>query len=263
MIKETYNFFTGPITFSGKSSLVPPPPWIYGIENISAHVFFDAKSLKSFVPEPLEIVDGEGWIYIASIYSTSEHNLDMFYEEPELTQYMELGIGIKVKYENKTYTYFPFMWVDKDFALYRGIILGYPKKFAKITMSRFNPMLKGYSEPKEGIRIGGYAVRGSERLAKMIIELKEKVNKIPFPFGPIIQFRLFPSAGDCSEIFELGQVIAEAEVKDGWYGNIISLELRGAVNDELDGLKIERTLGGYYYNWFLRQMGFKTLYKMF
>ncbi|AOL17879.1 acetoacetate decarboxylase [Sulfolobus sp. A20] len=261
MEKEEY-FFTAPLSTSGKSSLVPPPPWIYGIENISAHVYFNVNSILDFIPKPLDVEDGEGWIYIASIISTSERNLDMLYEEPELTQYMEWAIAVKVKFNDNYYTFFPFMWVDKDFALYRGIILGYPKKFAKVEMSRFNPMLKGYSEPKEGVRIGGYSVRGGEKLMKMVIELKDKVNKIPFPFGPIVQFRRFPSIIEGTDVFELVQVVAEAEVKEGWKGDVVKLELNGGINDEVEKFKVEKVLGGYYYNWFLRQKGAKLLYKV-
>ncbi|MEW9492268.1 MAG: acetoacetate decarboxylase family protein [Candidatus Aramenus sulfurataquae] len=44
---------------------------------------------------------------------------------------MEWAIVVKVKFNSSYYTYFPFMWVDKDFALYRGIILGYQRSLQR------------------------------------------------------------------------------------------------------------------------------------
>ena len=58
-VGTTYNTFTLPITRSGKSQVVPPPPWIYGIEMIGVKAYFEQSKLKDLVPPPLDIVDGE------------------------------------------------------------------------------------------------------------------------------------------------------------------------------------------------------------
>jgi acetoacetate decarboxylase len=262
MEKEIPKYFSLPFTRSGNSSIIPPPPWIYGIETIASHVIFDKNSLIEFIPEPLEIVDGEGWIYIANIISVSNEKWNLLYEDPELTQYMEGAIAIKVKYNNGIYTYFPFMWVDKDWPLFRGLLMGYPKKIAKVSMSKFNPILENYSGPKENVKVGGYVSRNGDKLIKLIINLKEKVNKLPFPFGPIVQFRRFPAVVEGNDVFELVQVIAsDSKVDNIWYGDC-TVELRGGINDEVDKFKIEKILGGYYYNWYLKQLGTKVLHKL-
>nr|WP_252972992.1 hypothetical protein [Saccharolobus solfataricus] len=45
------------------------------------------------MPPPLEIVDGEGCVYIAKIFTVSGNRWEMLYEDPEETKYMEAAIA--------------------------------------------------------------------------------------------------------------------------------------------------------------------------
>ena len=53
-----YSTFSLPTTKSGKSQIVPPPPWIYAIEMIGVKVYFDLGKVLDLISPPLEIVDG-------------------------------------------------------------------------------------------------------------------------------------------------------------------------------------------------------------
>jgi len=219
-VGTTYNTFTLPISRSGKSQVVPPPPWIYGIEMIGVKAYFEQSKLKDLVPPPLYIVDGEGFVYVAKIYTVSGNRWEMLYEDPEETKYMEAAVALKVKYNGNIYTYFPYMWVDKDLPLIRGWLLGYPKKLAFISMSEFHKLLEGYNGPSTGIKMGGYALRNGKEIVRMKITLKEKVPQPPIPFGPIVQFRRFPSVKEGTDVYELGQVISsDFKVDEIWKGH--------------------------------------------
>ncbi|WP_338602697.1 acetoacetate decarboxylase family protein [Sulfolobus tengchongensis] len=247
------NEFSLPPTKSGRSQIVFPPPWYYGVTYISAHIKFTRDSAEKLLPNFLT-TDGEGWVYIAEFISTSESNWDYMYQDPDLVQYMEGAIGLKVNFEGKNYLYFPFMWVDKDWALVRGWLDGYPKKIAKIAMTKLHPLLPKYNKPEPGLKMGGYVVRGGGVMFRLQIELKEKVDSIPLRnFGPFLNIRRFASRGEDEEdLYEIvSRVRDESVLGEIWRGKA-NVEIGGYVNDEIDLLKIENVLGGYYYTTYFK-----------
>ncbi|BFH73807.1 acetoacetate decarboxylase family protein [Sulfurisphaera javensis] len=254
------NDFTLPPTKSGKSQIVFPPPWHYGVTYISAHVKFDKDSANQLLPSFLT-TDGEGWIYIAEFISTSDYNWDFMYQDPELVQYMEGAIGFKVNFEGKNYLYFPFMWVDKDWALVRGWLDGYPKKIAKIAMTRLHPLLPKYNRPEPGLKLGGYVTRGGGIMFRLQVELKEKVNSVPLKdFGPFLNLRRFPSRGDSEEdLYEVASRVRDvSNYGEIWKGEAY-VELGGYVNDEVNVLKLEEVYAGYFYTLYFRVTTTKLL----
>lgn len=249
-----------PITRSGKSSIVPPPPWHYGVTYIGAHVKFDKSTAEKVLPDFLS-TDGEGWIYIAEFISPSEHTWDLMYQDPDLTQYMEGAIGLKVNYKGNNYLYFPFMWVDKDWALVRGWLDGYPKKIAKISMTKLHPLLPKYNKPEKGLRLGGYVVRGGNFLLRLQVELEGKTDSVPTKnFGPFLNIRFFPSRGDGEiNLFEVVSRVRDESVSgDVWVGKA-NVELGGYVNDEVNTLKLKEIIGGYYYTLYFKVTTTKLL----
>ncbi|MCY0860663.1 MAG: acetoacetate decarboxylase family protein [Sulfolobaceae archaeon] len=245
--------FTPPLTRSGNSNIVPPPPWHYGVTYLSAHVRFT--NAEEIIPEYLK-TDGEGWIYVAEFISPAESKWEYMYEDPDLTQYMEGAIGLKVEFEGKSYLHYAFMWVDKDWALVRGWLDGFPKKIAKISMTKLHPLLPNYEKPKSGLIMGGYVTRGSEVLLKLKVILEEKPTNTKLPiadFGPLLQIRRFPSRGD--DELDVHEVVTrvrdESKLGEVWKGNA-EIVLRGGPNDELDKLNIKEVYGGYYYTQYFR-----------
>ncbi|QIW23569.1 acetoacetate decarboxylase [Sulfolobus sp. S-194] len=257
------NDFSLPITKSGKSQIVFPPPWHYGVTYISAHVKFDKDSASQLLPNFLS-TDGEGWIYIAEFISTSDHNWNFMYEDPELVQYMEGAIGLKVNFEGKNYIYFPFMWVDKDWALVRGWLDGYPKKIAKIVMTRLHPLLPMYNKPEKGLKMGGYVVRGGGVLLRLQVELQEKADSVPVSkFGPFLNIRRFATRGDDEEdLYEVVSRVRDvSNYGEIWKGDA-KVELGGYVNDEVNLLRLEEVYAGYHYTLYFRVTTTKLLKKI-
>ncbi|MEM3221695.1 MAG: acetoacetate decarboxylase family protein [Saccharolobus sp.] len=250
--------FTIPITKSGKSQIVFEPPWYYGVTYIAAHVKFSEDSANQLLPDFLK-TNGEGWVYVAEFISTAESNWDYMYQEPDLVQYMEGAIGLKVNFNGNSYLYFPFMWVDKDWALVRGWLDGYPKKIAKISMTRLHPLLPKYNKPEPGLKLGGYVVRSGGSMFRLQIELTEKVNSLP-QLGQFLSIRRFPSRGENEEdLYEVvSRVRDESVLGEIWKGKA-NLELGCYVNDEVNLLKVENILGGYYYTVYFKVTKTKLL----
>ena len=56
--------------------------------------------------------------------------------DPSRSQYKEFFITVNALYEGEEVAYCPYIWVDRDFALARGWIQGFPKKLGSIWMTR-------------------------------------------------------------------------------------------------------------------------------
>ncbi|MBV5324144.1 MAG: acetoacetate decarboxylase family protein, partial [Rhodospirillaceae bacterium] len=59
--------------------------------------------------------------------------------DPIRAQYKEAFAVVRCTFEGRTYSRCIYIWVDKDFAMLRGIHQGYPKKFGSIHMTRPHP----------------------------------------------------------------------------------------------------------------------------
>ncbi|BBL46983.1 MULTISPECIES: acetoacetate decarboxylase family protein [Metallosphaera] len=243
--------FTMPITRTGRSQTVFPPPWYYGVTYIASHVKFSGA--EQIIPEFMK-TDGEGWVYIAEFVSTAESNWDYMYQEPDLVQYMEGAIGLKVEYKGKNYLYFPYMWVDKDWALVRGWLDGYPKKIANIRMTKLHPLLPKYNRPETGLKMGGYVTRGGGVMLRLRVELEEKTDSLPLKnFGPFINVRRFASRGEGEDdVYEIvSRLRDESRYGEIWKGTA-EVELGGYVNDEVNVISVDQIYGGYYYTLYFR-----------
>ena len=62
---------------------------------------------------------------------------------PDTLQYSEAAFFVKVTYRGRSYAYYPYMWVDTDPSLVRGLLVGFPKKLTGISYSRLHPLLQG------------------------------------------------------------------------------------------------------------------------
>lgn len=242
-------YWSTPITRSGKSTLVPEGPWHYGLNVIAVHALGDKELLSEATPKPLEVDDGQIWFYIADIVSVSEKHPELNVEVPDLLQYREATVFIKVRYEGKTYAYCPFMWVDKDLPLMRGFIVGFPKKIAYIELTKLHPQIPYYNGLREGISLGGFAIRSNYLLFKLKVKLERKANKIPLDdFGPWLLPRYLPEIGELKGVNELvtfeTEYLKYGEIWEG-KGEVI---IGGGLNDEVELFKPVRILKGYYYS---------------
>lgn len=232
--------WTGPYSKSGKSALVVEGPWNYGMEAVAAHVECDTSVLGSIIPEKVEPAE-DVYIYFADIVSSSPAFPELNYEAPGLVQYRELAFFVRVEYEGESYAYCPFMYVDNDVSLVRGYVAGFPKKMAVIDITRRHPMLKVD-------KLGGTAMRGGYKLAKLIVKPEAKTDSNPLDsFGKWLLYRISKPM----EVQELVEIVPEVN-----YGVIekgeAEIEIGGGINDELEVFRIKRVVSGIYFTALLK-----------
>jgi acetoacetate decarboxylase len=129
-----------PKTATGDASLIPSPPWHYSGDLLTVEYRTDPARVRELLPEPLELADEDPgavaliWADWQSCAADGSQLLD-----PVLAQYKEAFAVVRCQYQGRTYSRCVYIWVDKDFAVARGLHQGYPKKLGSIHQTRPHP----------------------------------------------------------------------------------------------------------------------------
>lgn len=138
--------FYFPRTATGRSSIVPPPPWHYSGDLLTIEYRADPDRVIELLPAPLEPADDPG--AVALIWADWQSCSDTYEEllDPVRSQYREVFFVVRARFRGEHYSRCVYIWVDKDFALARGHYQGYPKKLGSIHMTR--PVTVGKAGPR-------------------------------------------------------------------------------------------------------------------
>ncbi|MGD9484928.1 acetoacetate decarboxylase family protein [Streptomyces sp. TRM70308] len=242
-----------PKTATGRSSLIPPPPWHYSGDLITIEYRTDPARVRELLPEPLEPAEEDPgavalvWADWQSCGASGEELLD-----PVRAQYKEAFAVVRCSHRGRVYSRCVHIWVDKDFALARGLHQGYPKKLGSIHQTRPHPHGPA-PRLAAGARFGATLAAGDRRLAQAVVELREPSATGGFVNGhPMAHHRWLPSIEKggglaLDELVESGAAAFEAG--PAWAADA-ELELFEAPNEELARLEIREPIAAYY-----RQVG--------
>ena len=126
-----------PLSPRGTASLVPAPPWHYVGDFLVIEYWADPAAVAAVLPEGLE---PHPTIRAAARRSSSTGSRARTtgdeLVDPVRGQYKEFFIVVNALLDGEPVTTCPYIWVDKDFALVRGWIQGFPKKLGEIEMTR-------------------------------------------------------------------------------------------------------------------------------
>ncbi|MFN3384692.1 MAG: acetoacetate decarboxylase family protein [Archaeoglobaceae archaeon] len=229
----------------GGSELVPRGPWEYAMNIVAVYAIGNAREVSKAVGFES---NGELWFYFAEIISRSPKCPELNYETPQLVQYNECAIFTRVFVGGKSYAYCPFMYVDNDLSLVRGLLAGFPKKIASIAITKRHPMLKMK-------KIGANASRSGYNLIKIVVELQKEESSLPFEsFGPWLTRRYFePLNVDELLLFNFDATYGKIESGDAF------VEVNGGVNDRLEAFRAVEVKRGYCYELLLLAKGIEKL----
>ncbi|MDW8083032.1 MAG: acetoacetate decarboxylase family protein [Sulfolobales archaeon] len=257
-------YWSTPITRSGKSSLVPRGPWIYAFTGLGASYRADPEALSEVVPKPLEVSGGDVFTYIVEIVALSRDAYDLAAEAPDQLYYHEGAFFVKVGYGGKNYLYCPFMWVDSDVSLLRGLLAGWPKKLAKIALTKLHPMLPDFNKPVGGLKLGGYVSRAGSTLYRIRVELVSSEETATLPLLSEYSFLLpryfagiAPGMETVNELVEF-----EGEIQLRVWSGLGEVEVSGSINDEVHVFKPLSKVVGYYFNMLLKPRKVKIIGKI-
>ncbi len=242
--------FFYPRTPSGRASLVPPPPWYYSGDLITVEYRTDPARVAALLPPPLGPAPEDPgavaliWADWQSCGATREELLD-----PVRSQYGEAFVVVRCTFEGRTYSRCVYIWVDKDFAVLRGIHQGYPKKLGSIRQTRPHPMPQAAPVLAPGERFGATLAAGDRRIAEAVIRLRGPSETAGFVNGhPMAHHRWLPAidgAGDAhAELIESGA--AEVAVGPTFAADVERLALFESPTEEVADLAVHEIIDGYY-----------------
>ena len=249
--------FFYPRTATGRASLIPPPPWFYSGDLLTVEYRTDPARVAELLPAPLTLAAADPgavaliWADWQSCGASREELLD-----PVRAQYKEAFVVVRCDYRGRTYSRCVYIWVDKDFALARGIHQGYPKKLGSIWQTRPHPFAQAAPQLAPGARFGATLAAGDRRLAETIVTLTGESEHNGFVNGhPMAHHRILPGiepgpeGGDAFvELIESGA--AQVEAGQAWQGSVDHFALFDAPTEELARLEVHEIIGAYY-----RQVG--------
>ena len=126
-----------PLSPTGRASLVPSPPWHYVGDFVVVDYWADPAAVAAVLPpgmEPYAADPGRAAVIFADWQSCTTDQNELV--DPARSQYKEAFIVVNAMLGDEHVTTCPYIWVDRDFALVRGWIQGFPKKLGSIWMTR-------------------------------------------------------------------------------------------------------------------------------
>jgi acetoacetate decarboxylase len=251
-MSEVKGFFY-PRTGTGQASLLPPPPWHYSGDLLTVEYRTDPAKVAALLPAPLALADEDPgavaliWADWQSCGESREELLD-----PVRAQYKEAFAVVRCKFDGRTYSRCIYIWVDKDFAMLRGIHQGYPKKLGSIHMTRPHPYGPA-PRVEAGARFGATLAAADRRIADAVIRLKGPAEKNGFVNGhPMAHHRWLPSIDSKGDAFAelIESTGAKFEGGAPWAAEVEAFKLYDLPTEELAALPVQEIIGGYY-----RQIG--------
>ena len=252
-MSEQKGFFY-PRSASGQSSLLPPPPWYYSGDLLTIEFRTDPARVAELLPAPLKpAAEDPGavaliWADWQSCGGTQAELLD-----PVRAQYKEAFAVVRCTFEGRTYSRCIYIWVDKDFALLRGIHQGYPKKLGSIHMTRPHPFAPA-PQVAAGGKFGATLAANDRRLAEAVITLTEPAERNGFVNGhPMAHHRWLPAIDGKGDAHAGADRIDRRQVRRrpalARQGRAVS-RCSTSPTEELARLEVREIIGAYY-----RQIG--------
>jgi acetoacetate decarboxylase len=227
----------------GRASLVPRPPWHYVGDFLVLEFWAEPAAVVGVLPPGLEIYpDDPGraaalFVDWQSCTDSGEELLD-----PARSQYKEFFIVVNALLDGELVTTCPYIWVDRDFALVRGWIQGFPKKQGSIWTTRTFG-LDSRADPgiTAGATFAGTLAANDRRLAEGTVTLEHVSERGPTHNDPpLVNVRHFPRLAaehhDDPAVHELVRARSRDRVISPIWEGTATLELFGAPNEEHDRL---------------------------
>jgi hypothetical protein len=186
-----------PRTPTGAGTILPGPPWHYSGEMLTIEFRTDPANVAELLPAPLVPVDdADDPGAVAIVWADWQSCSDSFDEllDPARAQYKEAFVVVRCQYDGEIFSRAAYIWVDKDFAMARGHLQGYPKKMSEIWMTR--PVAYGRAGPRlePGGRFGATLSTWGRRIAEATFTITGNADTPGFVNGhPMIHSRQMPA----------------------------------------------------------------------
>jgi hypothetical protein len=235
----TLQGYSLPLSPSGRASLVPRPPWHYVGDFLVLEFWAAPEAVAAVLPpglEPYAEDPGRAAALFVDWQSCTDSREELL--DPARSQYKEFFIVVNAVLDGEHVTSCPYIWVDRDFALGRGWIQGFPKKLGSVWMTRsYGLECTADAGLRAGSVFGGTLAANDRRLAEGSVTLERVSAAGPTHNDPsLVNVRHFPRLAtgrhDDPAVHELVMARSrDRSISEIWEGRA-RLELFPAPNEE-------------------------------
>lgn len=231
--------FTPPFTPRGLASIVPPPPWHYAGWLLSVEFACDPGRAAPFVPAAVGTASGRGTVHFADWQATTD-GAELL--DPVQAQYRETIVLLEAtRPDGSAANFCPFIYVDQDVSLVRGLLQGWPKKMGSTWLTRSLPLEHPAAAPlRAGTRLGATLAVKDRRLVEARLELTGRPGApLGFAARPTFLTVGLPDLTRPERPPELRHVrsIVKDRVESAWHEARAELAFLDAPREELPELR--------------------------
>lgn len=255
--------YTLPRSPTGSSSLAPCPPWHYAGDCLAVEFAVEAGAIRSLLPPPLEFESERCAAYFVEWQFATDGGEEPL--DPVTSQYRETIFLVSARLGGERVAYCPFIWVDQDVALMRGLVQGWPKQIGTTWITRAYAV-GGKAAPFHGPggRFGASLAAKDRRLAEARVELRESADTLPQPsFAQAVNVRLFPNLAAGSHGRPAVHELVRLKSRDVRVGPILRGDAHLVIHDhptlELALLRPVSVAAGYRFSFALTVDDLETL----
>lgn len=247
--------YTLPRTPRGTSSLAPAPPWHYVGNAVAVEFEADPVAAAAFLPDGLVLDSARCAAYFVEWQYVSDTGME--YLDPITSQYRETIILLSARFAGQPVAYCPFIWVDQDVSLMRGLVQGWPKQIGSTWITRaYDLPSRAAPVVGPGGRFGATLSVKDRRLIEARVTLRELSETLPAPsFARAVNTRYFPelAAGkhDLPAVHELVQLKSrDVQISPVWKGEA-AMSVFEHPSLELADLRPTAVIAGYRFSFAL------------
>lgn len=211
-----------PLSPSGVSSMLTPPPWHFAGEVVMVDYRVDPDAAARFLPPELDLGPDPG--AAAAVFAhwqwCSESGEEL--ADPRRCQFGEFLILIACRYRGRPMARCPYAWVDRPVPMVRGWVQGMPKQLGAVHQTR--PMRVGRAGPRLGARgrFDGVASTEGLRIASASVVVEEEAPEPPLLHTlPLVHTRVFPPwlPGERPEPRLVASTVTDVRFSEVWSGS--------------------------------------------
>lgn len=179
MIGQGLSGYSLPLSPSGRSAMLTPPPWHFSGDVLMVDYRVSPEAVAAFLPA--ELSPGRDPGAAAAVFAqwqwTSADGAEL--ADPQRAQFGEFLILLACEFDGEQLARCPYAWVDRAVPLVRGWLQGMPKQFGEIHQTR--PMSVGQAGPRiaPGGRFAGSVSVLGRRVAEATVTLRTQAAEPP------------------------------------------------------------------------------------
>ena len=244
--------FLFPRTSTGRSSLLPTPPWHYSGDLLTVEYRADPSAVARLLPHGHRPpYDDEDPGAVAFIWADWQSCSDSFAEidDPVRLQYKEAFVVVRCRWNDQLWSRCVYIWVDKDYAVARGTSRAIRRSSGRSTRPGRSRWVERARGSAPGGRFGATLAAYDRRLAQATLTLDGPAETNGFVNSlPMLHNRWLPRI-ECDGTDTVNELVTmrgiDVELGPVWHGEA-TLELFDSPVEELLDLAPREMLGGYW-----------------